>query len=70
MKSFLTVVLLILAILLIILVLLQPDKSQTTAKNMATITQEKDGIEKLTIYVSVLFIVLSAVLMIISKVNG
>lgn len=68
MQTLLTVVLVIISIIMIILVLLQPDKSQTTAKTMASLTQEKDGIEKLTEYIMIIFMVLSIVLMLYSKI--
>lgn len=70
MVTTLTVILVILAILLITLILMQPDKSQTTAKTLSSITTEKDGIEKVTEYVSVAFLVLSLLLMIVSKIQA
>lgn len=49
-----------LSIILISVILLQPDRSQTVAKTESVLDQEKEGIEKFTEYVAVLFL-LSAI---------
>ncbi len=56
MRSLLVVVMVLLSIIMITVILLQPDKSQTVAKTEAILDQEKDGIEKFTEYVAILFL--------------
>ena len=51
----------VLSIILVAVILMQPDKSQTVAKTESILDQEKDGIEKFTEYVAVLFLVLAVV---------
>lgn len=60
MKSLLTVIMILLSIILVTVILMQPDRSQTVAKTESVLDQEKDGIEKFTEYVAILFL-LSAV---------
>lgn len=57
MRTLLVVIMVILSIVLITVILMQPDKSQTVAKTESVLDQEKDGIEKFTEYVAVLFLV-------------
>lgn len=61
MSTLLIIVMVLLSITLITVILMQPDKSQTVAKTESVLDQEKDGIEKFTEYVAVLFL-LSAVI--------
>lgn len=68
--TIITVLIVILAIMLITLILMQPDKSQTTAKTLSSISAEKDGIEKVTEYVAVMFLVLAFLLMIVNKIQA
>ena len=56
----------VLSIILVAVILMQPDKSQTVAKTESILDQEKDGIEKFTEYVAVLFLV-SAVVYSVSR---
>ncbi|AKC95427.1 preprotein translocase subunit SecG [Sneathia vaginalis] len=51
----------VLSIILVAVILMQPDKSQTVAKTESILDQEKDGIEKFTEYVAVLFLVSAVV---------
>ena len=51
----------VLSIILVAVILMQPDKSQTVAKTESILDQEKDGIEKFTEYVAVLFLVLAVI---------
>lgn len=46
----------VLSIILVAVILMQPDKSQTVAKTESVLDQEKDGIEKFTEYVAILFL--------------
>lgn len=57
MKSLLVAFMVLLSVILVVVILLQPDKSQTVAKTESVLDQEKDGIEKFTEYVAVLFLV-------------
>ncbi|WP_068268685.1 preprotein translocase subunit SecG [Caviibacter abscessus] len=57
MKSLLVIFMILLSVILVVVILLQPDKSQTVAKTESVLDQEKDGIEKFTEYVAVLFLV-------------
>lgn len=57
MSTLLIIVMVLLSITLITVILMQPDKSQTVAKTESVLDQEKDGIEKFTEYVAVLFLV-------------
>lgn len=57
MKSLLVAFMVLLSVILVVVILLQPDKSQTVAKTESILDQEKDGIEKFTEYVAVLFLV-------------
>lgn len=51
----------VLSIILVAVILMQPDKSQTVAKTESILDQEKDGIEKFTEYVAVLFLISAVV---------
>lgn len=57
MKGLLVAFMVLLSVILVVVILLQPDKSQTVAKTESVLDQEKDGIEKFTEYVAVLFLV-------------
>ncbi len=60
MKGLLVSLMVLLSVILVVVILLQPDKSHTVAKTESILDQEKDGIEKFTEYVAVLFL-LSAI---------
>lgn len=61
MNSIFVTFMVIVSIILVTVILLQPDKSQTVAKTESVLDQEKDGIEKFTEYVAVLFLVLAVI---------
>lgn len=61
MKGLLISLMVLLSVILVVVILLQPDKSNTVAKTESILDQEKDGIEKFTEYVAVLFL-LSAII--------
>ncbi len=67
MVSLLIVVMVLLSVILVTVILLQPDKSQTVAKTEAILDQEKDGIEKFTEYVAILFLVTAVIYNIIIR---
>ena len=46
----------IISVVLVVVILMQPDKSQTVAKTERVLDLEKDGIEKFTEYVAILFL--------------
>lgn len=56
MKNLLIIVMVLLSVILVTVILMQPDRSQTVAKTESVLDQEKDGIEKFTEYVAVLFL--------------
>lgn len=60
-KTLLVIALIILAIIMITVILLQPDKSNGIAKTEHVLDQEKDGIEKFTEIVAVLFLSLAVI---------
>ena len=60
MKGLLVSLMVLLSVILVVIILFQPDKSNTVAKTESVLDQEKDGIEKFTEYVAVLFL-LSAI---------
>lgn len=70
MINILTVLLVIITIILIGAILIQPDKSQTTAKTLSSLEVEKDGLEKFTEVLSVLFIVVALLIMILSMLKS
>ncbi|WP_231501428.1 preprotein translocase subunit SecG [Oceanivirga salmonicida] len=61
MENLLVVVMVLLSVILVTVILLQPDRSQTVAKTEAILDQEKDGIEKFTEYVVILFLVTAVI---------
>lgn len=61
MNSLFVTLMVIVSVILVTVILLQPDKSQTVAKTESILDQEKDGIEKFTEYVAVLFLVLAVI---------
>lgn len=61
MRGLLVVIMVIVSIILVTVVLMQPDKSQSVAKTEAILDQEKDGIERFTEYIAVLFLVLAVI---------
>ena len=61
MNNLFVTLMVIVSVILVTVILLQPDKSQTVAKTESTLDQEKDGIEKFTEYVAVLFLVLAVI---------
>lgn len=65
MNSLFVTLMVIVSIILVTVILLQPDKSQTVAKTESILDQEKDGIEKFTEYVAVLFLALAVIYSII-----
>lgn len=66
METLLVVFMVMTSIVLISVILLQPDRSLTTAKTESVLDQEKDGIEKFTEYVAILFLVLAIIYNVIS----
>ena len=60
MKGLLVSLMVLLSVILVVIILFQPDKSNTVAKTESVLDQEKDGIEKFTEYIAVLFL-LSAI---------
>ena len=61
MNNLFVTLMVIVSVILVTVILLQPDKSQTVAKTESIVDQEKDGIEKFTEYVAVLFLVLAVI---------
>ncbi len=61
MNNLFVTLMVIVSVILVTVILLQPDKSQTVAKTESILDQEKDGIEKFTEYVAVLFLVLAVI---------
>lgn len=59
--NFLIAIMVILSITLIGSILLQPDRSQTVAKTESVLDQEKEGIEKFTEYVAILFLLVAII---------
>lgn len=66
METLLILLMVMTSVVLISVILLQPDRSLTTAKTESVLDQEKDGIEKFTEYVAILFIILAIVYNVIS----
>lgn len=66
METLLVIFMVMTSIVLISVILLQPDRSLTTAKTESVLDQEKDGIEKFTEYVAILFLVLAIIYNVIS----
>lgn len=64
-ENIIVFLLVILAILMIGVILLQPDRSQGMAKNISTVDQEKEGIEKFTEYIATAFLVVAILFQII-----
>ena len=56
MNNLFVTLMVIVSVILVTVILLQPDKSQTVAKTESILDQEKDGIEKFTEYVAILFL--------------
>ena len=61
MNNLFVTLMVIVSVILVTVILFQPDKSQTVAKTESILDQEKDGIEKFTEYVAVLFLVLAVI---------
>lgn len=64
-ENFLITLLIILAVIMIGVILLQPDRSQGLAKNMSVLDTEKEGIEKFTEVVAILFLVVAILFQIV-----
>lgn len=61
MSTFIITLMVILSVILVTVILLQPDRSQTIAKTESVLDQEKEGIEKFTEYVAVLFLIVAVI---------
>lgn len=61
MQNLIITILVILSVVLITVILLQPDRSQTVAKTESVLDQEKEGIEKFTEYIAILFLLFAVI---------